>query len=135
MANAEPRGGAALNARNADAPDAQRARVTCVLRYRVVPSKLPDFERYARLWIRLVGRYGGEHHGYFLPSEGASDVALALFSFDSLADYEAYRQASARDPECQAAYRLAEESQCIVRYERSFLRPVFGGANPEGRSR
>jgi hypothetical protein len=27
---------------------------------------------------------GGSHHGYFLPAEGASDQALACFSFPSL---------------------------------------------------
>ena len=31
-------------------------------------------------------------HGYFLPSEGESDVALAMFSLPSLAAYEQYRK-------------------------------------------
>jgi hypothetical protein len=30
---------------------------------------------------------GGTHHGYFLPDEGANNIAYALFSFPSLADY------------------------------------------------
>jgi hypothetical protein len=50
-------------------------------------------------WIDLVNRHGGLHHGYFLPAEGASDVALALFSFPSLADYETYRSRFGADPE------------------------------------
>ncbi|WP_280429962.1 NIPSNAP family protein [Nocardia brasiliensis] len=41
--------------------------------------------------MELVERHGGTHHGYFLPAEGASDKALALFSFSSLAAYEEYR--------------------------------------------
>lgn len=105
--------------------------ITCSLRYRIVPSKLAEFESYARSWIRLVTRFGGEHHGYFLPSEGASDVALALFSFDSLAAYEAYRVAAATDADCVEAYRFAERTGCIVRYDRSFLRPVLAGGDPE----
>lgn len=99
--------------------------ITCVLQYTIDPYKLAEFEHYARLWIPLVNRFGGTHHGYFLPSEGANNKALALFSFPSLAEYEQYRQQSFNDPECQAAFRYAEETRCIVSYERSFLRPVL----------
>jgi hypothetical protein len=60
-----------------------------------------------------------------MPSEGANTVALALFTFPSLADYERYRQQSFVDPDCQAAFKYAEETRCIVSYERSFFRPVF----------
>src|SRR5215217_7477253 len=67
--------------------------ITCHLRYEIDPSALDAFERFAKRWIALVERSGGSHHGYFLPSEGASDVAYALFSFPSLADYERYRGA------------------------------------------
>jgi hypothetical protein len=99
--------------------------VTCFLRYVIDPAKVSEFERYAKLWIPLVDRFGGQHHGYFLPSEGASNVALALFSFPSLALYEAYRSKSLDDAECQAAFRYAKETGCIVSFERSFFRPVF----------
>ncbi|MCE9683695.1 NIPSNAP family protein [Halomonas sp. M5N1S15] len=44
--------------------------LTCDLRYVIDPYKLKEFEHYARLWIPLVEKFGGEHHGYFLPSEG-----------------------------------------------------------------
>ena len=99
--------------------------ITCYLRYIVDPYKLKEFEHYAKLWIPLVVKFGGTHHGYFLPSEGANDVALALFSFPSLADYERYRQDSFVDADCQAAFRYAEQTRCILSYERSFFRPVF----------
>lgn len=99
--------------------------ITCSLRYVIDPYKLPEFEHYAKLWIPLVNRLGGTHHGYFLPHEGASDIALALFSFPSLAAYEAYREAMAADAECQAAFAYAEETRCILRYDRSFMRPIF----------
>lgn len=99
--------------------------VTVHIRYVVDPETLDAFERYAREWMRLVPRFGGVHHGYFLPSEGASDVAYALFSFPSLAAYERYRRAAEDDAECIAAYELARSSGCIVRYERTFLRPVL----------
>lgn len=99
--------------------------VTCYLRYIIDPFKLKEFEHYAKLWIPLVERFGGIHHGYFMPSEGANNVALALFSFPSLALYEEYRQLSLQDPECLAAFAYAEQTRCIISYERSFFRPVF----------
>jgi hypothetical protein len=99
--------------------------VTCYLRYEIDPYKLAEFEQYGKLWIPLVEKFGGTHHGYFLPSEGASNIALALFTFPSLAAYEAYRTQAAGDSACQAAIKYAEETRCIVSYERSFFRPVF----------
>ena len=99
--------------------------ITCYLRYVIDPYKLKEFEHYGKLWIPLVEKFGGTHHGYFLPSEGANNIALAMFSFSSLAAYEQYRTASAADPACQDAFQYAEDTRCIVSYERSFLRPVF----------
>ncbi len=100
--------------------------ITCHVRYVLDPDKVADFERYARMWIPLVRDFGGQHHGYFLPGEGANDVALALFSFPSLAAYERYRAESAEHPGCQAAFRFATETRCIRRYERTFFRPLLG---------
>ncbi|OZG74317.1 NIPSNAP family protein [Hahella sp. CCB-MM4] len=99
--------------------------VTCYLRYVIDPYKSKEFEHYAKLWIPLVNKFGGQHHGYFLPSEGANDIALALFTFPSLAAYEQYRKDSFNDPDCLAAFKYAEETRCIVSYERSFFMPVF----------
>ena len=99
--------------------------ITVHLRYEIDADKLADFAEYGRRWIRLVNRLGGTHHGYFLPSEGDSDEAFALFSFPSLAAYEEYRTAAAVDPECLDAVRFATETQCFRRYERRFLSPLF----------
>ena len=101
-------------------------KVTIHLRYVIDPRKLADFEHYAALWMPLVRRFGGTHHGYFLPGEGANNIALALFTFDSLAAYESYRERSLQDPDCQAAFRYAAETGCIVSYERGFFRPMQG---------
>ncbi|NYE96373.1 hypothetical protein FHU41_002623 [Psychromicrobium silvestre] len=99
--------------------------ITIHLRYEIDAEKLADFEEYGRRWIVLVNRLGGNHHGYFLPSEGDSDVAYALFTFESMAAYEKYRLAAATDPECIAAFELARSTKCIRRYERRFLSPLF----------
>jgi uncharacterized protein (DUF1330 family) len=98
--------------------------ITCYLRYVLDPHKLTEFELYAKQWPRLVEKFGGTHHGYFLPHEGANNVAVALFSFPSLADYEKYRISSQDDPECIAAYELEKRNRSILSYERSFMRPL-----------
>ena len=100
--------------------------ITCYLKYTIDPYKLEAFTVYAKMWIPLVNKFGGTHHGYFLPHEGANNVAVALFSFPSLADYELYREKIRRDPDCVAAFKHAEDTRCIVSFERSFMKPVFG---------
>jgi hypothetical protein len=102
--------------------------ITCHLRYEIDPGKIEEFERFGRAWMELVERHGGTHHGYFLPSEGASDIAYALFSFPSLAAYERYRERFGADPEFVAADRIRDESGCVRRYERSFMRPLLPDA-------
>ncbi|MGW3329235.1 NIPSNAP family protein [Streptomyces rubiginosohelvolus] len=101
--------------------------ITCVVRYTIDPKKIAAFERFGSRWMELVQAHGGTHHGYFLPAEGASDEALALFSFPSLAAYEEYRQLFGRDPEFIAADRIRDESGCVLRYERTFMRPLLPG--------
>ena len=88
-------------------------------------SLLKEFEIYGKIWIPLVEKFGGKHHGYFLSSEGTNNVALALFTFPSLAAYEVYRTKAAQDPDCPAAMRYYEETKCFLSLERSFFRPVF----------
>lgn len=99
--------------------------ITCVVEYVIDPAKTDAFERFGHRWIALVNRHGGTHHGYFLPSEGASDKALALFSFPSLAAYEEYRKLFGVDPDFVAADRIRDESGCVLRYERTFMRPLL----------
>jgi len=99
--------------------------ITCYLKYVIDPYKLVEFEHYAKLWIPLVDRMGGVHHGYFMPHEGSNNIAYALFSFESLSKYEEYRNEIHTDEECQVALAYAKETGCIFSFERSFMRPVF----------
>jgi hypothetical protein len=106
--------------------------ITCVVDYVIDPGKIDAFERFGRRWMDLVARHGGTHHGYFLPSEGASDRALALFSFPSLAAYEQYRSLFGTDPDFVEADRIRDDSGCVLRYDRTFMRPLLPGASATG---
>lgn len=98
--------------------------ITCFVKYVLDPTKIDQFEAYGEMWIPLVNKFGGQHLGYFLPHEGANNIGYALFNFPSLASYEKYRTDSMKDPACIAAYKFAEETNCIISYERSFLKPM-----------
>jgi len=115
---------------------------TCFIRYVVDPNKIKEFEEYAHAWINLIEKYGGIHHGYFLPgnnsddlpkstfsfpdlgTEGPENIAVALFSFPSLESYEAYKENVAKDKECQAITARFKETKCFLSYERSFLKLI-----------
>ena len=98
--------------------------ITCVIEYQIDPLKLASFEEYGKQWIELVEGFGGTHHGYYLPHEGATDKALALFSFPSLAAYEQYRSDSMKDDTCLNLFRYADDNQLVIRSERSFYKPL-----------
>ena len=89
--------------------------VTCFIRYQIDPFQRDAFETYAREWLRIIPRCGGTLLGYFLPHEGTNDVAYGVISFDSLADYEAYRARLRADPEGRANFAFAEERRLILR--------------------
>jgi uncharacterized protein (DUF1330 family) len=107
--------------------DHARSMITCYLRYVIDPYKVEQFEEYAKKWLPLVERFGGSHHGYFLPYEGANNVAIALFSLPSLAAYETYRSQSQTDPDCCAAYDFEKKNHSIISYERTFMRSLLKG--------
>jgi hypothetical protein len=101
--------------------------ITCFLKYIIDPSKVVEFEHYGKLWIDLVNEMDGLHHGYLLPHEGANNVGYASFSFPSLAVYEIYRSEIQNSPKCLEAFKYANDTKCILSYERNFLKPVFKG--------
>lgn len=98
--------------------------ITCVIQYTLDPRRVQAFEEYATTWPPIIERCGGRLVGYYLPKEGANNFALALIDFDSLADYELYREKLAGDPEAQANFARGMESGCMLAESRSFLRRV-----------
>jgi hypothetical protein len=67
-----------------------------------------------------------------LPGGGWSwwtGMAVALFSFRNLAAYEQYRGLFGKDPDFVAADRIRDESGCVLRYQRTFMRPLLPGGS------
>jgi hypothetical protein len=98
--------------------------IVCHIRYQLDPFKRAEFEDYARNWLAIVPRCGGELLGYFMPHEGTNDVAHPMIGFESLAPYEVYRARLRADPEAVANFTFAERERLILREERAFLRPI-----------
>jgi hypothetical protein len=98
--------------------------ITVFIRYQLDPFKRDDFERYARNWLKIIPKCGGELVGYWTPHEGANNVAYGLISLDSLAAYETYRARLKSDAEGMANFDFAQKSRFIVSEERTFLHQV-----------
>jgi hypothetical protein len=98
--------------------------ITVFIRYQIDPFKRAMFEQYARRWLTLIPRCGGNLLGYWMPHEGTNNIGFALISFENLAAYEIYRARLRADDECMANFNFAEENKFILAEERTFLRPV-----------
>jgi hypothetical protein len=98
--------------------------VTVFIRYQLDPFKRAMFEEYAKRWIAIIPRCGGDLVGYWVPHEGTNNIAFALISFESLAAYETYRARLRGDTEGVATFSFAEDNKFILAEERTFLRKV-----------
>src|SRR5262245_53800275 len=98
--------------------------ITVFIRYQLDPFRRADFEAYAKRWIEIIPRQGGDLIGYWMPHEGTNNIAFALVSFDSLASYEAYRTRLRGDKDSMANFQFAEQNKFILAEERTFLRKV-----------
>src|SRR5260370_1306191 len=98
--------------------------VTVFIRYQLDPFKRDAFEAYAKRWLTIIPRCGGDLLGYWMPHEGTNNIASALISFRSLAANEAYRTPLKADPKAFPNFQSAEENKFILAEERTFLRQV-----------
>ena len=98
--------------------------ITCFIRYEIDPFQREAFRAYAREWLRIIPRCGGDLRGYYLPYEGTNDIAWGLIAFESLAAYEAYRARLKADPEGRANFAFAAQKRFILREQRTFLENV-----------
>jgi hypothetical protein len=98
--------------------------ITCFIRYRIDPFQRAEFEAYAKRWLEIIPRCGGDLLGYFLPHEGTNDIAWGLISFPSLAAYEAYRTRLKGDAAGRENFGFARDGRFILSEERTFLERV-----------
>lgn len=98
--------------------------VTVFIRYQLDPFKRAQFEEYAKRWMAIIPKCGGDLVGYFMPHEGTNNIASALISFESLGAYEAYRARLRQDADGMATFQFAEDHKFILAEERTFLRKV-----------
>jgi hypothetical protein len=98
--------------------------ITVFIRYQLDPHKRDGFEAYARNWLTVIPKCGGDLVGYWMPHESTDNIAYALISFDSLAAYEAYRARLKSDGEGAANFAFAQKERFILSEERTFLRLV-----------
>ena len=98
--------------------------ITVFIRYQLDPFKRDAFEAYAKRWLDIIPKCGGDLLGYWMPHEGTNNIAFALISFESLAAYEAYRAKLRGDTEGMANFQTAEHGKFILAEERTFLRKV-----------
>ena len=101
-------------------------RITCIIRYVIDPIQRDAFEGYARSLAPIVRRCGGDVVGFFIPDEGADDVAFALISFPSLAAYETAETRLDENPQAIASRRSARQGRFILGETRTFLRDPGG---------
>jgi hypothetical protein len=100
--------------------------ITLCIHYTLNPSKLADFEAYARALPPQIQRCGGKLQGYYLPTKfaGPTNTALALIDFPSLAAYEEYRAKLLADQDAVENVRRMEQSGCVLNEDRSILQRV-----------
>ncbi len=98
--------------------------ITVFIRYQLDSYKRDGFENYARNWLKIIPKCGGNLVGYWMPHEGTDTIAYGLISFASLAAYEAYRARLRADAEGSGNFAIAQKERFIVSEERTFLRQV-----------
>ena len=98
--------------------------IACLIRYRIDPFQREAFEQYARRWLEIIPRCGGNLVGYYLPWEGTNDVAWGIIGFENLAAYEAYRARLKADAGGRANFEFARGKRFILAEERTFLQEV-----------
>jgi hypothetical protein len=52
--------------------------ITVFIRYQLDPFQCDAFEKYARHWISIIPKCGGNLLGYWMPHEGTNNIAYGL---------------------------------------------------------
>ena len=99
--------------------------ITCHVRYEIDPAEIDAFERFARAgWTSSSATAARITAISCRPRARATSPTRSSAS-PAWPDYERYRERFGVDPEFIAADRIRDESGCVRRYERSFMRPLL----------
>ncbi|MHA3914080.1 NIPSNAP family protein [Halovulum sp. GXIMD14793] len=98
--------------------------LTCIIRYRIDPTKKAQFQQYARNWGQAIPRCGADLIGYFAPHEGSTTLAYGIYNVASLSDYEAYRTRLAEDSLGRENYEFAQKEKFLLQEDRTWLKRV-----------
>lgn len=96
--------------------------ITCCIRYEIEPHAHEAFAHYARTWGQAIPACGADLIGYFAPHEGSATTAYALYSIESLAEYEAYRARLRAHPLGRENFEFAQKERFIRSEDRIFLK-------------
>lgn len=83
------------------------------LEYTIQPDRVEDFRAYAQQFVELITKHGGAHHGYFIDAGAEKTTAIALFTFEDVDHYDAYRKNALDDPQYLMAMDLAKRTRCV----------------------
>ena len=108
--------------------------ITCIIRYRIDPTKKAEFEQYARNWGQAIPRCGADLVGFFAPHEGSTTLAYGIYSVESLAAYEQYRLRLAADPLGRENFEFARRERFLTREDRTFLKLASAPHGPLAKS-
>jgi hypothetical protein len=108
--------------------------ITLFLRYTIDPNKLSDIKKYAADEQTPIIESGGTILGYFMPTDfaGATNEAIGLIEFPSLAEYEIYRAKLAAHPLHRQYVAALESTGALLSIHRSLVQRVesSAGARP-----
>src|SRR2546429_9779317 len=98
--------------------------ITVFIRYQLDPFKRKAFETYAKRWLDIIPRCGGDLVGYWMPHEGTNNIAFGVISCESLAADEMYRARLRADGGGMANFQVAGKEGFILAEGAPFRRRV-----------
>jgi hypothetical protein len=107
--------------------------ITLFLRYTIDPNKLSDIAKYSADEQIPIRESGGKILGYFIPTDfaGATNEAIGLIDFHSLAEYEIYRAKLAAHPFHKKCVEVLQSTGALLSIHRSLVQRVESSAEPK----
>jgi len=84
--------------------------ITVFIRYQLDPFKRGEFEEYARKWLKIIPKCGGELVGYWMPHEGTNNIPMHLYPSRAWRLTRAIELDSSATPKGQRTSSLRKEA-------------------------